>query len=172
MLLFDVLVHLGTLVAVGIVFRQPAKRCASRLIRESSRSWMGRRYAWSIMFLALAAVVPTAVIGLAFQPTFEEAFAKPVSIGVCLLVTGGLLAALIIVKQGRRGWKRFHWWEAVFVGLAQAAAILPGISRSGATICMASYFGWRRRELKNQRRLDPSHGSSRKGASQFTKATY
>jgi len=50
-----------------------------------------------------------------------------------------------LVRRGRRGWRDYHWWEAVLIGFAQAMAILPGISRSGATICMASYCGWRRR---------------------------
>ena len=145
MLLFDVLAHLGTLIAVVIVFVTPARRFANRLIRESSRSWSARRFGWRIAVLAIAATIPTAVIGLSFKQTFEAAFDKPVWIGICLLTTGGLLAVLAKLRRGRRGWKEFHWWEAALVGAAQALAILPGISRSGSTICVASYFGWRRR---------------------------
>jgi len=145
MLLFDVLAHLATLIAVAIVFASPIGRFVRRLSVETSGSWHRPRYAWRIVMLAVAASVPTAVIGLTLQETFEAAFGKPRWIGVCLIVTGIMLAALAVVARGRRSWKRFWWWQAVLVGLAQSAAILPGLSRSGTTICMASYLGLRRR---------------------------
>ncbi len=152
MLLFDVLVHCGTLLAVLIVFAKPAGRFCHRLLGESGRSWPGKRYAWRIVLLAVAANAVTAVIGLAFKDRFEAAFDRPIWIGACLLITGALLAALrwreIPISRRwrpRRGWKDFRWWQAGLVGTAQAFAILPGISRSGATICVAGYCGLRRR---------------------------
>ncbi len=95
--------------------------------------------------LALVATIPTAVIGLAAKDTFESAFGKPKWIGSALILTGGLLAVIKILPRARRGWRDFRWWQALLVGIAQACAILPGISRSGATICAASYCGLRRR---------------------------
>ncbi len=145
MLLFDVLVHLGTLVAVVIVFRKSALRFCSRLYGEATGTSPGRPCAWWIALLAIAATIPTGVIGLLFQEHFEAAFGSPRAIGTCLIITGCLLIALVKVPRGRRGWRALRWWEAVLIGLVQAAAILPGISRSGSTICVASYFGWRRR---------------------------
>jgi undecaprenyl-diphosphatase len=145
MLLFDVLAHLGTLVAVLVIFRRSVLLYARRLVRETNPRWQRRRYAWRIAGLGIAASIPTAVIGLTLQDTFEAAFDKPRWIGVALLVTGGLLALTMVVPRGRRGWARFAWWQAVLVGIAQAMAIMPGISRSGATICVASYAGLRRR---------------------------
>lgn len=145
MLLFDVLAHVGTLIAVGIVFARSARRFLVRLGQESSHAANGPRYAWSVVGLAVAATVPTAAIGLTFQSSFEAAFADPRRIGLCLLVTGAMLAALKMVRRGRRGWKSYRWWEAALIGIAQALAIFPGISRSGSTICFALYFGWRRR---------------------------
>ncbi len=145
MLLFDVFAHLGTLVAVGLVFTKPIARFATRLIAETSFSWRRPRYAWRIAMLAFAASVPTAIIGLNFQSTFEAAFSKPRWIGTALVLTGIMLALLAKVPRGRLGWKRFTWWHAALVGLAQGLAVFPGISRSGATICFASYLGLRRR---------------------------
>jgi len=145
MLLFDILAHMGTLIAVFVVFARPGTRFLGRLIRESSPSWTGKRHGWRIVILAVAATIPTGVIGLAFKDTFEAAFANTVSIGAGLIVTGTLLGVLAKVPRGRRGWSRFGWLEAVLIGTAQAMAILPGISRSGSTICVAAYMGWRRR---------------------------
>ena len=145
LLLFDVLAHLGTLVAVLIVFAHSGTRFVSRLVRESKGSWQRRRQGWRIALLAAAATVPTALIGLALKDTFESAFDRPRWIGAALIVTGGLLAALKMLHRATRGWRGFRWWQAVLVGIVQACAILPGISRSGSTICVASYCGLRRR---------------------------
>lgn len=165
MLLFDILAHLGTLLAVMIVFRRTMAGYLSSLCRRSIRPphtpstslhlprhdapWRRHgyhaTYAVRPLLLAIVATIPTAAIGLLFQRPFEAAFDRPRWIGVCLLITGGLLAGLAKTPRGRRGWKDFRWPEAVAVGIAQGLAILPGISRSGATICTACYLGWRRR---------------------------
>lgn len=144
-LLFNVLVHLGTLIAVAIVFAKPARRFATRLYRESRGSWSGRRTGWRILVLAGLATAPTAVIGLSLKSFFEEACDKPQWIGAGLLFTGVLLAMLARLGRGRRGWRDFKGWQAVAVGLAQSLAIMPGISRSGSTICVALFCGLRRR---------------------------
>ncbi len=145
MLLFDVLAHLGTLLAVMIVFTPSIAKFTKSLIAESRPGYTGRRNAWLITLLGIAAFIPTAAIALPFKDQFKEAFGNTRLIGVCLIVTGFLLVGSTMVSRGRRGWRKFSWWRAAIVGIAQACAILPGISRSGTTICVASYLGLRRR---------------------------
>lgn len=145
MLLFDVATHVGTLVAVLLVFRCQIARFARRLRAESGSSWGGDRVAWRIVMLGVCASVPTAWIGLQFKEHFEAAFEKPVWISAGLSVTGTLLMLTVLVPRGRVGWKRFSWLGAALVGVGQGLAILPGVSRSGTTICVASFFGLRRR---------------------------
>jgi undecaprenyl-diphosphatase len=145
MLVFDVAVHVGTLVAVLWVFAAVFGRYFRRLVVESSRSFSGRRIAWRIAGLGVAASIPTALIGLVFQERLEAAFDKPLWIGLAWLVTGTLLFVTGKIPRPRRGWRRFGVVRAFGVGLAQGAAILPGISRSGATICLAMLLGLRRR---------------------------
>ena len=145
MLLFDVLAHLGTLVAVIIVFARPAQRYVQRLVRELSPSWPRRRYASRIILLAVTACVPTAGFGLALQDSIEAAFDKPLLIAIFLIITGLMLAGMAWFARGKRGWKNLRWWQAFLIGIAQGCAIFPGISRSGATICAAGYCGLRRR---------------------------
>lgn len=145
LLLFDAVTHVGTLLAVGVVFALPLRRFALRLAAEAQSSYTGTRHGWRIAVLAFIANIPTGIIGLGFKDTLEAAFSKPLWIGVGLLVTGVLLATTALLSRGRRGWKAFHWWQAVLVGTAQGVAILPGISRSGATICTATFCGLRRR---------------------------
>lgn len=145
MLMFDVAGHLGTLAAVVLVFAPTFRRYLRRLILESRLSFGERRVAWRIAGLGVCASVPTAIIGLAFKDTLEAAFGKPRWIGVALLVTGTLLYVTGKVPRPRLGWKKFGLGRAFAVGLAQGVAILPGISRSGATICAAMIVGLRRR---------------------------
>jgi undecaprenyl-diphosphatase len=95
--------------------------------------------------LAIIATLPTGVIGLTFKDFFEEKFGQPLWIGTCLIATGFLLSVTAVVPRGTRGWRQFHPWQALLVGLAQSLAILPGISRSGSTICTALFLGIRRR---------------------------
>jgi undecaprenyl-diphosphatase len=167
MLLFDLLAHVGTVVSVFIVFWEPIRHYARRLVGElhlrtsdgalslppsrSIRASAGaeggasRRYALRIALLALCALVPTGIIGLSFKEFFEESFSHDRGIGLDLVVTGVLLALTATVPRGRRGWKDFRAWHAVVIGIAQGIAILPGISRSGATIAAAVFLGIRRR---------------------------
>ena len=151
----DGLVHIGTTIAVFIVFADSLRRYIQRLIAELGWSCTlpngrgtdrtGKRYALRILLLGVVATIPTGVIGLGFKKTFERAFGEPVWIGVGLLITGVLLAVTAGVARGRRGWKDFGWRRAVLVGIAQGIAIWPGVSRSGSTICAATFFGLRRR---------------------------
>ncbi|MEK7711124.1 MAG: undecaprenyl-diphosphate phosphatase [Planctomycetota bacterium] len=145
MFMFDGLSHVGTLVSVAVVFRESIGRFAVQFIRECSAHWTGRRNAWRIALLGMVASVPTAVIGLGFKEQLEADFGRPRWIGAELIFTGFLLATMVFLPRGRRGLKKFVWWQAALIGAAQGAAIVPGISRSGATICTASFFGLRRR---------------------------
>lgn len=145
MLLFDVLVHLGTLLAVVIVFARPGLRYFKRLWAESASGWRGARYAWRFAVLGIVASIPTAAIGLGFKEQLEATFDNRVAVGVGLLFTGLLLWVTSMMPRGQRGWRRFSYWRAAVVGVAQGLAILPGISRSGSTICTAGLLGMRRR---------------------------
>jgi undecaprenyl-diphosphatase len=145
MFMFDGLSHVGTLISVAVVFRSSIGRFTAQFIRQCATGWTGRRNAWRIAILGVVASVPTAAIGLGFKEQLEADFGRPRWIGAELIVTGLLLAVMAFLPRGRRGLKEFTWWQAALVGTAQGVAIIPGISRSGATICTASFFGLRRR---------------------------
>lgn len=145
MFLFDALSHVGTLVSVALVFRKSMVRFAAQFVRESSVQWKGHRNAWRIALLGIAASIPTAAIGLGFKEQLEADFGRPRWIGAELVITGIMLAIMGFLPRGRGSLKKFKWWQAALVGTAQGMAIVPGISRSGATICTAAFFGLRRR---------------------------
>lgn len=144
LLLFDVATHFATLLAVLIVFRAELAKFARRVAHERSHLPPAKHFAHRVLALTLFAAFATAAIALPLKDKFESTVEHTWIVGTALLVTGALLALLKVAGRGHIGWRAFPWWGAVLVGIAQAIAVLPGISRSGATICVARYLGLRR----------------------------
>ena len=127
-LLFDVVLHLGTLVAVIIYFRQDIKQLLTSPFRNDIKAVQERRY----LRLLIVGSIPTAIIGLILKDTVEELFHRPLIVGALLLATGLLL--FVAERFRSSGRKRLTLADSLITGLAQGVAVLPGISRSGATI--------------------------------------
>lgn len=145
MVLFDLILHVGTLVSIAVVMRRPIVALASGA-RAEVRTWYHSRVTPSggalhtLRMLALATAV-TGVLGLGVRAIAPAVFGAPAMIAAMLLLTGLIL-----------------WWTdrarplllaspvvvAVTIGAAQALALLPGLSRSGLTIAMALAVGLRR----------------------------
>lgn len=151
MLLFNVCTHVGTVLATLVVFWGAFVSLIKTFVRDIRQVGPGKLFgpkppaALHIVFMAVISFVVTGVIAVLFKDDFEDAFANTTLIGVMLLLTAGLLTATLLVKHPKRGWRQLKIPGAILIGLAQACAILPGISRSGATICMATYYGMRRK---------------------------
>jgi undecaprenyl-diphosphatase len=98
-----------------------------------------------LLVLAFFATFITGVCGLTFSEFFVRARGNLPTVALMWVITGTLLLAADRRKKTRLGLRGFGLWHAAVVGLAQAAAIMPGISRSGATICAAILIGLHRR---------------------------
>lgn len=131
---FDVLVQMGTLLAV-IAVQLP------RLTRLALSVWLGlrrgrpladpeSRLAW----LVILATIPAAVAGAALHDAVEAAFGNPAAVSGFLLVTAAMLLTAERLGRPARPLETLGWEDAVILGLAQALALFPGISRSGSTI--------------------------------------
>ncbi len=156
--LFAIVVHVGTLLAVVAVYRHQLTELLRYACvdgwRETRRQ--GARAAWlidptgrAIVATALA-TVPTAELGLWGRNYFESLFNAPHRVGWALLATGLLLALTWRHRRPQNGapapagapaYAPFPLWIALAVGIAQGMAITPGISRSGATISIALLLG-------------------------------
>lgn len=122
----EVALHLATLLSVVIVYRQRLAGLASGLLKRD-------REALRYVGLLLLASVPAGLVGVIFKSKIEQAFDMPALTGVLLILTGTFLWSTRRVRNDR-GDDRITWGLALVMGAAQAFAILPGISRSGATI--------------------------------------
>jgi undecaprenyl-diphosphatase len=144
---FDVALHLGTLVAVVTFFWRDLVRMARAFVRSLSPG--GRNLADSdqrLAYLVLASTIPAALIGFFLEGFFETAVRSPWVVVVNLVLVGILFIVGENVGAKTRGADKLRFNEAVGIGLAQAAALVPGVSRSGATITLGLFLGLRREE--------------------------
>ena len=132
-LTYDAIVHLGTLVAVIIYLWEDV----ARLIEGAWQAVLSRSLQSAssrLALLILVSALPGAILGYALEGFFERIFGSVAAVVGFLMVTGFLIVLSERLGQGARRVKEMNVGDALLIGLAQACAIAPGISRSGATI--------------------------------------
>jgi undecaprenyl-diphosphatase len=141
-LLMDVSLHAGTFLAVVVYFWKDIREMAvSFLARPFDLSRERTNEAWKV----IVASIPTGLMGLLIGKKFGFVFESLGFVLAFLLVTAVMLAVSDFLKQGSKGVKDLSWGGALLVGLFQGIAVLPGVSRSGATITGGIIAGLERR---------------------------
>jgi undecaprenyl-diphosphatase len=141
-LAFDVALHLGTLLALLIYYW---------------REWLdmglslgsGEPIARKLLLLLVIASIPGAVFGVLFEKQAETIFRNPILIAPVMAALGAILWISDRIGANRRSIADLGLLDAVIIGLSQAFAIVPGVSRSGATITMARILGIEREDAAN-----------------------
>lgn len=148
-LVYDVAAHLGTLLSIVTIYAVLIKSLAKTMFKPRELLAGNTQEAHLIRMVVLGSI-PTAIIGLAFKDKFEQMFDDMWSLGICFIITGGLLlfsrlrgGASFSREQlmSFDGIKKINWWRALVIGTAQGVAIMPSISRSGITIVAALLLG-------------------------------
>ena len=137
-LAFEVIVHLGTLFSILLVYRRRISDLTVGALRND-------RDSIAYVGLLIAATIPAAVLGIFAKDPIEALFDDPMVPGVALLFTGAILWSSRSAL-GRTTVTRPTWTMAVVIGMAQACALIPGISRSGSTVVVAMWLGFEARE--------------------------
>lgn len=131
---FDVLVQMGTLVAVIIYFWKDLVHILTAwvqgLLQKKPFSEPDARLGW---FLILA-TIPAGLGALVFKDMVEAAFNSPIATGLFLFITALLLILAEVAGSKTRNLSEMNWKDALWIGTFQFLALLPGISRSGSTI--------------------------------------
>ena len=131
---FDVIVQVATLVAVIAYFWSDLIVILKGLytgIKEKQP--MHNPHARLGIYIIIA-TIPAGLIGLLIKDAVEQAFSNPIATSILMLVTAGLLIMAEKVGARNRNLDQLNWIDSVWIGLFQALAIFPGISRSGSTI--------------------------------------
>lgn len=139
-LAFSIAVHGATVLSTLVIFRKDIATILKGMFRF--------QWNWETRFglLILLSMVPVAVVGLFFEDAVEELFScNLLLVGSMLLVTALLLMLSMVVKH--RNEKPIGFLDALIIGIAQAVAVLPGLSRSGATIATGLMLGKSREEV-------------------------
>jgi undecaprenyl-diphosphatase len=141
-LAFDVALHLGSLLALLIYYWPQWVAMALSIVRPDPAS---RR----LLILLLVASVPGAVIGLLLEKQAETIFRSPLLIACTLGVMGIMLWIADVRGRNVKKLDRLYLGDAILIGLSQALAIVPGVSRSGATITTGRLLGIERQDAAN-----------------------
>ena len=136
--LFEVTVHVATLISILVVYRGRVAELAGGAAR-------GDREALRYLGLLALATLPAAALGLGFGTRLEALFENPVVPGIGFLVTAALLWSSRTALQ-RDPDRKPGVRDALLIGIAQACALVPGISRSGSTVVLALWLGIEARE--------------------------
>lgn len=131
---FEVFVHFGTLLSVFWVFYYDIKKIIKAGLWITSDLQARRMF-----YLLLTGCVPTGLMGVLFHSFFIGVFNSVLTVGFMLLLTGSLLWMINWKVPGKKKVNQMTFWDALLVGFFQGLAIIPGISRSGATISAALF---------------------------------
>ena len=124
-LIFDLILHMGTLVVVIMSFRKDIINILKTLAKRDLSTTEGK-----LAFFIVVGSVPIAIVGVLFRENIEQLFSNILAVGVALLINGGVL----FFSEKRKGNKKMGTLDSILIGIAQAAALIPGLSRSGLTV--------------------------------------
>ncbi|HSL15784.1 MAG TPA: undecaprenyl-diphosphatase UppP, partial [Actinomycetota bacterium] len=140
---FDVALHIGTLVGALLYFRRDVVRytiAAVSSVRARSIRTMDERVAWAIA----VGTIPGVIVGASLERVIQDALGAPWLIAVMLAVFGVVLYVVDHAAAQRRDLEDLQVRDGLFLGVAQALALQPGVSRSGITITAARAMGFDR----------------------------
>jgi len=135
-LLFEFILHIGTLIVVLLFFRSDIKNILAALIRLDFKTEYGK-----LIPLIVVGTIPAIAIGVVLREPVEQVFQNLLPIAVAFILFGIVLYSS---KAGKEKTDNIGYLTAIMIGIAEGIAIIPGVSRSGATIAVALLLGVKR----------------------------
>lgn len=133
---FDVVLHLGSLLALLVYFRKDILSLITERSEQNNKL---------LLFLVIG-TIPAVIAGVLFNGFFEELFGSTSKTAFLLIITGLIIFTAESLAKLKRGINIINTKDSLIIGLAQALAIAPGISRSGATISAGLMLGFKRED--------------------------
>ncbi len=141
---FDIMLHLGTLIAVLIFFRKDVFEICKALINACKNCSLAEYKAKLGLFIILGTIV-TIVLALPLNDFAQHLVFHPAVVGALLILTGGVLFfSEYLSKKREVKFDELDWKKSLLIGIAQGLAVLPGFSRSGWTIATGLFSGLNR----------------------------
>lgn len=148
---FEIVVHFGSFCSITLYYRKMIAQIITDLFKSFTPTALReKRFLHDtntrLSLIILLSMIPAMAVGFTLKDTIEGAFANPIFVSVMLLVTGSILFSTKFVTQTD---KDVNYSRGFWVGVAQAFAILPGISRAGSTISLGLLLGIDRTKIAN-----------------------
>lgn len=148
---FEIVVHFGSFCSIAVYYREKLWEIINSVIRAlkpasitSGASAKDENVRLSLFILL--SMIPAGIVGFTMKDSVETAFANPFLVSIMLLVTGAILFSTRFMKDLH---KNINASRGFLMGIAQAFAIMPGISRAGSTIVMGLFLKMKRDEVAN-----------------------
>jgi undecaprenyl-diphosphatase len=138
---FDAALHLGTVAALIIYFWRDWLALGRAVLAGLGSATARQDPNWRLAWLLVLGSIPAGIIGLMLESTIEALTRQPWQVAILLVIFGLVLLAADRLGSKRRGIEDVRAVDALFIGLAQALALAPGVSRSGITITTALFVG-------------------------------
>ncbi len=154
--LFDILLHLGTLISIFVVFFKDISKLVVEFIgivhdfflniprwirKEPARRVLRTSYRRFVIMI-IVSTIPTGIIGIILKDLVEDASKTLIIPGICFLITSALLFLADRMPDGFKTPRDASYFHSAVIGVAQGMATLPGLSRSGATLTTCLMFGF------------------------------
>lgn len=148
---FEIVVHFGSFCSIAVYYRKLLGEILSDVFKSLTPGGLKeKRFIHNensrLSLIILLSMVPAMVVGFTLKDTVEEAFVNPFFVSLMLMVTGGILFSTRFIKHPE---KDVNANRGFWMGVAQAFAILPGISRAGSTISLGLLLGVERDKVAN-----------------------
>ena len=131
----EIALHLGTLLSIIFFYRRDLAELIKSLFKTHSDNF---KLSWKTVCFVFIGSIPAGIIGILFDEKIEKIFDNPKLASGMLLITAVILLSTLLSKREN---KKLGFANSLAIGISQAIAILPGISRSGSTIACARIFG-------------------------------
>lgn len=135
-LAFDVFLHFASILAVIFVFRKEIANLFDFTKKKNIRSFL----------LIIVAIIPAGIVGYLLRNVIGDLFSRLVFVGVFFMINGVFIFSTKFIKPSKEKKEHPSLFGAIWIGIAQVFALLPGISRSGATISSGLFHGMKREE--------------------------
>jgi len=147
-ILFDIVVHVGTLFAVLFYYRDDIKKIILSYLTPPStwKNSLKNDLFFRIGFFLILSTFVTALVGIPFIDFIQASLKSPKTVAVALFFTGFILFIVERFPAKTRDLSLFDWRDAIFIGLFQTLGLMPGISRSGITIVCALMLKFKKTE--------------------------
>ena len=145
----EVFLHFGTFMSVLVIFWKDIIKIILAIFGNFWKVWkyptiMKENEDFAMGIYIVISMIPAGIIGLLFEEQIDKMFDNILVVGIALLVTG---TVLFLTQWAQNEKRPLNWWRTILMGIAQAIAIIPGISRSGSTVSMGMFLGMPREKV-------------------------